>query len=148
MALSENGEIKMDYQGRADMLRARAKRCVCKYCGGSLKLRQILFSQHDDARIECFCKKCDRIEFGVEPEIYENAKSFVEETGYNGFPELEDNEKTKQMTIAKLCEIITWQNQNIGILTPEGYAIPLKNNAQFAGECITLSEEELAELLK
>lgn len=98
--------------------------------------------------LECFCQNCDRIEFGVEPEVYENAKYFVEETGFNCYPDLDDNEKTKQMTISKLCEIITWQNQNIGILTPEGYTIPLKINAQYVGECITLSDEELAEIME
>ena len=136
---------KMSYysQKRTDILKARTKRCVCKYCGGELKLRQILFSQYDDARIEIFCKSCDRIEFGVEPEIYHNAKFFVEETGFNCFPNLDDNEKTKQMSVAKVCEIINWQNQNIGILTPEGDNIKININERYVGECLTLSEDDL-----
>lgn len=48
------------------MLRNRVKHCVCKYCGGQLKLRQISFSEFEDARTEIFCSDCDRIEFGVE----------------------------------------------------------------------------------
>ena len=146
MESSEQEKIAGQSQKRMELLKQRAKRCVCKYCGGSLKVRQILFSKYDDARVECFCQNCDRIEFGVEPEVYENAKYFVEETGFNCYPDLDDNEKTKQMTISKLCEIITWQNQNIGILTPAGYIVPLKLNVQYAGECITLSDEELAEI--
>jgi len=128
---------------RMKMLKGRVKRCVCKYCGGELKIRQIVFSSQENARVECFCKKCNRIEFGVEPEIYNNAKYFIDKTKFNCFPELDENEKTKQMTIAKLCEIITWQNQNIGILTPEGYNIKLNLNEHYIGDYITYSDDEL-----
>ena len=41
-------------------------------------MKQLVFSEYDDARVEIFCRDCDRIEFGVEPEIYEIAKYFVE----------------------------------------------------------------------
>lgn len=129
---------------RIEMLKKRTKRCICKYCGGSLRLRQIAFSNCEDARIEIFCKGCNRIEFGVEPEIYKNARFFVEETGFHCFSDLDDTEKTKQMTIAKVCEIMTWQNQNIGILTSDGFVIPLKMSKNSVGECITLSEDDLA----
>lgn len=72
----------MDFQSkkRLDVLKKRAKRCVCKYCGGELKLRRIIFSSFEDARVEIFCKDCERIEYGVEPQIYQSAKFFVEST--------------------------------------------------------------------
>ena len=136
-------QIDFKSQKRLEMLKQRSERCVCKYCGGALKVRQIVFTEYEDARIELFCKDCDRIEFGVEPEIYENAKFYVEETGFNCFPDLDHNEKTKQMTIAKLCEIIMWENQNIGILTPEGFSVPPNRNKHYVGECITLSDADL-----
>ncbi len=130
-------------QNRIEMLKKRTKRCVCKYCGGRLRLRQIAFSNCEDARIEIFCSDCNRIEFGVEPEIYKNAQFFVEETGFQCFPDLADNEKTKQLTIAKVCEIMTWQNQNIGILTSDGFTIPLERKTQYVGACMILSEDDL-----
>ena len=34
--------INFKSQKRLDMLKARTKRCVCKYCGGKLKLRRII----------------------------------------------------------------------------------------------------------
>lgn len=139
--LSETMNYKS--QKRMNMLRQRTSRCVCKYCGGALQLRQIAFSSYEDARVEIFCKDCNRIEFGVEPEIYENAKFFVDETKFNCFSDLDDNDKTKQMTIAKVCEILTWQNQNIGILSPYGFQVPIKKNQNYVGECITLSESDL-----
>ena len=125
------------------MLKQRSARCVCKYCGGHLKVRQIIFSEYEDARVELFCQSCDRIEFGVEPEIYDNARYYVEETGFNCFPDLEDNGKTKQMTMAKVCEIMTWENQNLGILTQEGFCVPLAPHNYEAGECITLTDADL-----
>ena len=120
-------------QKRLEMLRDRTKRCVCKYCGGHLRLKQITFSQYDDDRIEIFCEDCDRLEFGVEPEVYSSAQFFVEETGFNCYPDLDDSGKTKQMTIAK------------GILTPQGYQIPIQMNERFIGECTTYSEDDLLE---
>lgn len=140
---TDKKELDFKSQKRIDMLKKRTKRCVCKYCGGKLKLRRIIFSDFEDSRIEIFCKDCDRIEFGVEPEIYASAKFFVENSKFNCYPDLDDNEKTKQMTIAKVCEIMAWENQNIGILDGSGFNIPLKLNAGFVGECVTLTEEDL-----
>ena len=128
---ADKKELDFKSKKRIDMLKARTKRCVCKYCGGRLKLRRIIFSDYEDARIEIFCRDCDRIEFGVEPEIYASAKFFVENSKFNCYPDLDDNEKTKQMTIAKVCEIMAWENQNIGIMDNEGFNIPLKLNESF-----------------
>lgn len=138
-------KISSTSKKRLEILKQRSKRCVCKYCGGTLKVRQIILTSYEDARIELFCKECNRIEFGVEPEIYDNAKSYVEEMGFNVYPDLDDSERTKQMTIAKICEILTWQNQNIGILAPEGYKVPICKNNFYTGECVTLSDMDLDE---
>lgn len=135
----------MDFQSkkRLDVLKKRAKRCVCKYCGGELKLRRIIFSSFEDARVEIFCKDCERIEYGVEPQIYQSAKFFVESTHFNCFPDLDDNERTKQMTISKVCEIMAWQDQNFGILDAEGFTMPLDFNENVVGECVTFTEDDL-----
>ena len=132
-------------QKRMDMLKKRTRRCVCKYCGGRLKLRQIIFSDYEEARVEIFCNNCNRIEFGVESAIYHSAKFFVENSKFNCYADLDDNEKTKQMTIAKVCEIMAWQDQNLGFLNSDGFTVPLKRNENFIGECITLSEADLDE---
>ena len=92
-----------------------------------------------------FCEGCDRIEFGVEKEIYLSAKFFADETGFNCYPELEENARSQQMNIAKLCEIMVWQNQNLAILDKTGFQVPLKLNENFLGECITLTERDLDE---
>ena len=128
---------------RLGMLKKRTKRCVCKYCGGQLKLRRIIFSNYEDARIEIFCSHCDRIEFGVEPQIYHSAKYFVENSRFNCFTDLDDNERTKQMTISKVCEIMSWENQMIGILDDSGFNIPIKMEENIVGECITLNDDDV-----
>ena len=128
----ETLQEKIDFQSekRIKMLKKRTKRCRCKYCGGKLKLRRIIFSDYEDARIEIFCADCDRIEFGVEPEIYSSAKFFVENSGFNCYPDLDDSERTKQMVIAKVCEIMAWHDQNLGIMNENGFTTKLntKNN--------------------
>lgn len=138
-------EDKSSYNSetRLNMLKKRTKRCVCKYCGGALKLRRIVFSDYEDARIEIFCESCNRIEFGVEPAIYSSAEFFVENSKFNCYPDMDDNGLTKQMTIAKVAEIMAWVNQNLGFLNSEGFTVPLKMNRNFIGECITLSEDDL-----
>ena len=139
-------QIEFNSKKRVTMLKERSARCVCKYCGGQLRVRQIIFTEYEEARIELFCKDCDRIEFGVEPEIYTNAQYFVEETGFNCYPDLDDNEKTKQMTIAKVCEIMAWENKSLGILSREGFTMPLDVNTAIVGECVILTDDDLAEM--
>lgn len=142
-ALAE--KISFQSQKRIDLLKRRTKCCRCKYCGGRLRLRSIIFSDYEEARIEIFCSDCDRIEYGVELEIYQSAKYFVENSGFQCFPDLNENEKTKQMTIAKVCEIMAWQDQNLGILDENGFCVTLQYHENFAGGCITFTEDDLKE---
>ncbi|MBQ3119535.1 MAG: hypothetical protein IJC12_01540 [Peptococcaceae bacterium] len=146
MEITELKEM-IDFKSRKriDILKKRTKRCKCKYCGGKLKLRRIIFSDYEDSRIEIYCNQCDRIEYGVEAEIYQSAKYFVENSEFNCYPDLNANEKTKQMTIAKVCEIMAWQCQNFGIMNENGFTIALKINENFVGECIILTDEDLDE---
>ena len=138
-------ELSYQAKGRTEMLKARTKRCVCKYCGSRLRLKQLIFSEHDEARIEIFCKNCDRIEFGVEQEIYESAKYFVEQTEFNYYADLDDTEKTKRMNIAKVCEIMAWQDKMLGFLDKDGFAVPVQKTA-YMGECMLLSDTDLEEI--
>ena len=103
-------DFSFQAQGRVEMLKGRAKRCVCKYCGGRLRLKRIIFSDHEDARVEIYCDNCERIEYGVEQEIYQSARYFVDELKFNCYPNQDANESTRRMTIAKVCEIMAWEN--------------------------------------
>lgn len=132
-------------ESRLEMLKKRTKRCVCKYCGGELKLRQIFFSELDDMRIEIFCKNCNRIEFGVEPEIYKSARFFVEQTEFNYFQNMDNTDSILQMNIAKVSEIMSWICQNLGILEDTGFNIPLNVNENFIGEFLVLKDKDLDE---
>lgn len=48
------GEAHYQASGRVDVLKQRAGRCCCKFCGGKLVVRRIIFSEDEDARIELF----------------------------------------------------------------------------------------------
>lgn len=137
--------IDINYQAedRVERLKNRTKRCVCKYCGGSLSLRRIVFSEHEAARVEIFCNHCQRIEYGVEPEIYHNAKYFVDVLGFNGYPDLDANEKTRRMNIAKVSEIMTWGDKNLGFLNQDGFTVPVQQNKKVIGECLILDREDV-----
>lgn len=135
--------ISYQAESRVEMLKSRVKRCVCKYCGGKLYLRKIILSELDDDRIELFCEDCGRMEYGVEKEIYRSAEYFVEEFQYNIYPDIDDNLQRKKLNIAKVCEIMSWENQMLGFLNEHGFTKKPEVNANRLGECIIFEEKDL-----
>lgn len=127
-------------------LRKRAKRCRCKYCGGKLRLKQIVYNSTVEPRIEIFCENCDRIEYGVEPEIYSLAKYYVDEFGCDYYPELDDNFTKERMNVAKVCEIMFWALNGVGYLDMEGFKYPTKIDKKLVGESLVFDLEDLSEL--
>lgn len=130
---------------RIDTLKQRSERCVCKYCGSNLQLRRIIFNDIKEARVEIFCEDCDRIEFGVEPEIYQNACSFVDNLEFNYYEGMSQNEQTRKMNIAKVCEIIAWTCKNMGLIDQNGFTIPVDTNLNKWSECMVIPSEEIEE---
>ena len=129
---------------RLNMLRKRAERCVCKYCGESLEIRKIIFVDMPQAKTEIFCPSCNKIEFGVEKEIYQSAKYFVEEFEFNHYPQLDLTESSKKMNIAKVCEIMSWNAMHLGILTNDGFNISVHFNEAAIGSSLLLNDELLS----
>ena len=136
---------QFNQSSRIRELKGRVERC-CRYCGSPLELKRITFSHFEDSRIEIFCSKCGRIEYGVEPEIYLSARYFVEHFDFNWYTYLDENAQTRQMTIAKICDILTWQNEQLGFLDKDGFQVPVRINENLQGESITISEDELNQL--
>lgn len=134
---------KSTSSGRLRMLKMRAKRCVCKYCGGNLELRRIAFSDYGEARSELYCSTCQRIEFGTEKEIYQSARYFVEQFQFNHYPGLDDNEKTRRMNIAKVCEIMAWENKNLGFIDDNGFIVPVRPEGQQIGQTTIFEDAEV-----
>ena len=132
---------------RIEMLKNRTKRCCCKYCGGELKLRRIIYGDIDNARIEIFCSECDRIEYGVEKEIYQAAQYFIDEIGFNAYPELDESEVTKKMNVAKVCEIIDWGCKNLSLLNAAGFKYPVYFDAYLNSETLRLEAKKIDDLL-
>ena len=137
---------QFNQSSRIRELKGRVERCCCRYCGSPLELKRITFSHFEDYRIEIFFSKCGRIEYGVEPEIYLSARYFVEHFDFNWYTYLDENAQTRQMTIAKICDILTWQNEQLGFLDKDGFQVPVRINENLQGESITISEDELNQL--
>lgn len=137
---------QFNQSSRVQELKGRVERCCCRYCGSSLELKRITFSHFEDSRIEIFCSKCGRIEYGTEPEIYFSAKYFVEHFDFNWYTYLDENAQTREMTIAKICDILTWQNQQLGFLDKGGFTVPITMNETLQGESMTISEDELNQI--
>lgn len=112
-------------QERLQELIGRSKRCVCKYCGGKLGVRLLDFGQAETANMEIFCENCNMIEYGTEPEIYNNAVFLVDNMGFNAYPDREQDKATRKLNINKVCEIITWHERQIGILDENGYKVTI-----------------------
>ena len=142
--------MDVDYcaEERVQQLRERLTHCVCKHCGGELRLKRMLFHQEEGLRIEIFCQQCERIEFGVERETYLCAKRFVEDLGFNCYPDLARNESTTRMTIAKVCEIIAWADQKRGFLAEAGFQVPVKTLENLAEEIVFVDSQAAERLLE
>ena len=138
-------EYTYNSEKRLEDLKRRVNRCVCKYCGSPLKLHRIVFSEYEEARVEIFCSHCDRIEFGVEPEIYTCAKYFVEELGFNYYPDLDESETTHQLNIAKVSEVASWVVKNLGMLGEDGFVGDIHMKPALAAECVLLTDRDLDE---
>lgn len=135
--------MEKDMEKRVEVLRKRKKRCCCKFCGGELSLKRIVFSNFEDAKVELYCGHCDRVEFGIEPEIYRSAESFVDQLQYNCYPDMDDNAVRRQMNVAKVCEIMAWGYKHLGIIDQHGFTIPLDLNLHHWDECLVLRDSDL-----
>lgn len=124
-------------------LKIRTKNCCCRYCGGDLKLRRILYGNVKEGRVEIFCNTCDRIEYGVNKEIYHVAKYFEDEFQLNLYPENDDTMRTYQMNVAKLCDIMSWGCKNLGLLEYDGFKVPVDISKSILGEEIVLYDKDL-----
>lgn len=133
---------------RVERLKQRAKTCCCRYCGGELNVRQIIFHTQSMARIELYCDQCQKIEYGVEKEIYTSAKAFVEATKFNHYPDLEDNEHRLQMNISKVCNLTSWQLRFLGLTKETGFVVPVQLNESGMEQCTTIDEDSLEQLLE
>lgn len=139
-------EKKYNDLTRLEDLKWRVKNCRCRYCGAPLRLRRILYGNNRQGRVEIFCTECDRIEYGVEPEIYAVSKYFVEEFNFNIFPNNDNSETTTQMNIAKICDIIAWGCKNMGILSARGFDVPLDIKKSILGEDVIFHDDDLSDV--
>ncbi|MDO4280489.1 MAG: hypothetical protein Q4C56_02555 [Peptococcaceae bacterium] len=135
----------MDVQNneRTFSLQKRSERCVCKYCGGHLRVKSVVFNEIVDGRTELYCESCGRIEFGVEPEIYRCAKYYVDELDYNCYQDMDYSETTRQMSIARVSEIMEWVAINISIIGADGFTVPIKLDLNKTSECLHLTDDDL-----
>lgn len=124
-------------------LKKRSLRCVCKYCGGELEIKKITSSQAEDGQLELVCLNCDRIESGVESEIYHAAVYFVEEYDYNCYCELENNEQRKRLNVSNICEILTWGFRELNLLDEKGFSTTINQNIKRSRHAVVFSDNDL-----
>ena len=128
---------------RVQGLRKRTKRCKCKYCGGTLRLKQIVYNSTVEPRIEIFCEECQRIEYGVEPEIYLLAKYYVDSFACDYYPELDESAIKDRMNVGKVCEIIFWALNGLQLVDMEGFRVPYVIDKKMVGESIIYDLDKL-----
>ena len=126
-----------------ERLRKRVSRCSCSYCGGDLELRKVTYSSYEVSKLEVYCSHCKRIEYGVEPEIYEVAEYFVDELSFDYYKDLDNNIRKREMNIAKVSEIIEWGCRNMGLLTENGFVIPFDLKSELLGEALLIEDDKL-----
>lgn len=107
-----------------------------------LEIRRVVFSEHDDARVELYCPQCQKIELGVEREIYAVAEYFVEELEFQCYTDIDNPMLQKQMNIAKAAELMAWGFANLGYLDEEGFCYPVKTPDILLHEALNLKVSE------
>lgn len=130
-------------ENRMSELKVRIKNCCCRYCGGKLKLKRIFYGNIKEGRVEIFCSECDRIEYGVDKEIYLAAKHYVDEFGFSLYPGQDVTQKTYQINIAKICDIIAWGFKSFDLLGHDGFKVPVNISTAILGEEIIFTEEDM-----
>lgn len=89
-------------------LEERAQKCVCKFCGGPLEIRVIIYNQYGGQGLDLYCPHCDKIEYGIDPEYYQIAKEFVGMYKFNYYTDMAEGVRNDQMNYAKVAEIGDW----------------------------------------
>lgn len=105
-----------DYE---DMIK-RQERCVCKQCGSQLEIRMIIFCQYGGQGLELFCPQCQRIEYGIERELYYMAQKFIKDNEFNYFLDMAEDERSLMLNQAKIGEIFAWLFQKMALLNKNG----------------------------
>lgn len=103
-----------------DFLDMRAKRCVCKQCGTRIEKKVVVYNRYGGMGLGLYCPKCQKIEYGTEPEIFALAQEFVENVEFDYFVEMEDEKRHEELNIAKVCEILAWIYRRTGVLDENG----------------------------
>lgn len=140
--LEQLGGEMIDSQRKSE-LKERVNRCCCSYCGSPLILRRITAGIVDEGRIEIFCPSCNRIEYGIEPEIYQAARYYVKTLKFDYYPDLDDSERKDRMNVAKISEIIQWGLKNLGLLTAQGFSGVVQMDTVLIGQDVLMREQDL-----
>ncbi len=101
-------------------MKCRQERCVCKQCGSKLEIRMVIFCQYGGQGLELFCPQCQRVEYGIEQEIYEYAKHFVNENEFNYFVDMAEDERNTQLNVSKVGEIFGWLFREMSLCNENG----------------------------
>ena len=107
--------------GHDEELKKRSARCVCKFCGSQIKTKFIIFNKYGGQGTELFCENCQRIEYGVEPEIYKLAEKFVDDFEFNYYLDLEEDSASRQLNIAKVSVLFSWAFRKQGLIDDDGF---------------------------
>ena len=124
-------------------LKERLSHCCCRYCGGELILKSISAGKKDEGRIEIFCDNCNRIEYGVEQDVYKISEYFVDEMQFDYFNDLEEQTMKHRMNVAKVCDIIMWGLDNLGYTSNTGLKYPVEIGDLILGEDIIFTDSDL-----
>ena len=119
-------------------LKSRVNRCKCSYCGSELIIRRISYGNTEEGRLDIFCPSCNRIEYGVEPEVYQIAKYYIDEIGFDYYEELDDSIRKNRMNTAKVCEIMQWCVKNLGLVRKDGFAADVQMDVALSSKNLRL----------
>lgn len=109
----------------------RAERCICRQCGGKIVPSIVILDQYGGQEMDLYCPQCERVDFGIEPEIYDMAKVFIERFEYNYYVDMEEGERLTKLNTGKIVEMLSWFLKNLGLVDQDGIKYCLPNFENF-----------------
>ena len=103
-----------------EKMQERLGHCVCKFCGGDLEIKVIIYNKYGGQGLEMYCPNCQKIEYGTEKGIYRLAKDFVENVEFDYFPDMEEGKRSFELNVAKACEVLSWGLRRLEVMDEKG----------------------------
>lgn len=131
---------------RTKMLQKRSERCICKYCGGELEVRSIVFNDIVEQERNFIVSIVIGLNLGQKKKFIK-MRNILWKKWITIVSQIQTIQKQLgQMSVAKVCDIMNWIITHLGFVNEDGFCVPVNSDRYMLGKNILLTDEDLAEI--